>query len=100
MEIQASDILFDRQQNQESDLLFQIPQIQVLSKVGESPVTIGAMEFENEILPVGEIIPSIEAVDWFKSHRNVDIRPRLVDSSSGEESLGQRCSAVSYQAQA
>ena len=87
MEIQASDILLDRQKNQESDHLFQIPQIQVLSKLEESPMTIGAIELGSVTLPVGEIIPSIEAVDWFKSHKNVDIRPRLVDSSSGEARL-------------
>ena len=49
-------------------------------------MTIESLEIESN-LQIGEIIPSIEAVDWVNGHRNVDIRPRLVDSSSGEARL-------------
>ena len=76
----------NKREESESSLSINIPRNQVVSRVGKSPVTIGAMELLSD-LPIGEIIPSIEAVDWINGHRNVDIRPRLIDSSSGEARL-------------
>ena len=42
--------------------------------------------FESD-LPVGSIIPAVEAVDWLAGNRNCDIRPRLLDKSSGKARL-------------
>ena len=42
--------------------------------------------FESD-LPVGVEIPAVMASGWVKGQRNVDIRPRLVDHSSGEARL-------------
>ena len=84
-----SDYLFDRKQA-ESGHLFTQASVQVESIEAKNEVTIGSMKLESSNkndreIAVGEIIPSIEAVDW--SNKNVDIRPRLVDSSSGEVRL-------------
>ena len=38
-------------------------------------------------LPVGITIPSVDAVDWIPGFRNVDVRPRLVDNSTGQARL-------------
>ena len=38
-------------------------------------------------LPVGVEVPTIDAVGWTKGHRSVDIRPRLVDRSTGQSRL-------------
>ena len=38
-------------------------------------------------LPVGVEIPAVSAVGWVNGQQNVDIRPRLVDKSSGEARL-------------
>ena len=38
-------------------------------------------------IPEGVEIPAVEAVNWVKSHRNCDLRPRLVDGSTGEARL-------------
>ena len=94
-----SDYLFDRKQTEsESGHLFTQASVQVVSNEVKNEVTIGSMklgsdEIESESrvkiderdIPAGEIIPTIEAVDW--SNKNVDIRPRLVDSSNGEVRL-------------
>ena len=40
-----------------------------------------------ENLPVGVEIPAIDAAGWTKGHRSVDIRPRLVDNSTGQARL-------------
>ena len=42
--------------------------------------------FESD-LPVGVIIPTLEAVNWSAGHRSVDVRPRLVEKKSGEARL-------------
>ena len=34
-------------------------------------------------LPEGVEIPAVEAVGWIRGHRNCDLRPRLVDKSTG-----------------
>ena len=38
-------------------------------------------------LPEGTIIPAVEAVGWSVGRRNCDIRPRLVDKSTGRARL-------------
>ena len=38
-------------------------------------------------LPVGTVIPAVEAVNWSIGNRNCDIRPRLLDKSSGKARL-------------
>ena len=38
-------------------------------------------------LPIGTVIPAVDAVDWSIGNRNCDIRPRLVDKSSGRARL-------------
>ena len=38
-------------------------------------------------LPEGVEIPAVEAVGWTKGHRSCDLRPRLVDGSTGEARL-------------
>ena len=42
--------------------------------------------FESD-LPEGVVIPAIEAMNWSVGMRNCDVRPRLVDKSSGEARL-------------
>ena len=82
MEIQTKNIIFS-QERHESELFFhnQAEPFQTSSFAMES------LEIQPEI-PIGEIIPSIEAVNWQeKGYANVDIRPRLVDSSTGEVRL-------------
>ena len=34
-------------------------------------------------LPEGTVIPAVSAVDWLVGQRNCDIRPRLMDKSTG-----------------
>ena len=53
--------------------------------------------FESD-LPAGTIIPAVNAVDWLKGNRNCDIRPRLVDKSSGEARLLDSGSQISITA--
>ena len=51
-------------------------------------MTLAALETASAIdpfagdLPVGVEVPTIDAVGWHVGHRSVDIRPRLVDSST------------------
>ena len=86
LEIQPS-FTFNQDENESDSLFFQAEPFQA------SSFKIESMEIEPEIpiqpeIPIGEIIPSIEAVNWKdKGYSQVDIRPRLVDSSSGEARL-------------
>ena len=77
MEIQNKKILFKKEPK--SSLFFEKTQV-----VPEQ-IELASLEVEPD-LPVGEIIPSVDAVGWL-GRRNVDIRPRLVDKSSGEARL-------------
>ena len=89
MEIQP-DINF-REPEQESSLLFQTPNpgqsqfpwydgtiqsIQVAAMVDPNP----SLNIYESDLPVGMVIPTVDAVGW-ANHRNVDVRPRLVEKS-------------------
>ena len=85
MEIQTSELKFD--QENESDLLFQSEKFQAEPDSFSSNLgAIESLEIDWPDLPEGVIIPSVDAVDWHTA-RNVDIRPRLVDSSTGEARL-------------
>ena len=52
-------------------------------------MVLGAMEVASgvdpflENLPIGVEVPTLSAVGWSKGKHNVDIRPRLVDKSTG-----------------
>ena len=68
MEIQASQLILN--QEHESDFLFNPVQAEP-----EMTVAMESLERESDI-PVGTIIPSVDAVGWHeKGLRNVDIRP-------------------------
>ena len=84
IEIHPSKLQFD-QERIESSQLFQSQ----TNAINIDQLTLGAVEVKPQEfpdLPIGTVVPSIEAVDW-PQHRNVDIRPRLVDSASGIERL-------------
>ena len=49
-------------------------------------------------LPAGTIIPAVEAVDWLVGNRNCDIRPRLLDKSTGTYRLLDSGSQISITA--
>ena len=75
-------------QESESETLFQTPQSRqshfqnaVLAAV-EVAASIDPYE---KLLPEGLEVPALDACNWFG--RNVDIRPKLVDKSSGVERL-------------
>ena len=87
LEIQPSDFLVE-QNLHESEFLFK----NQAEPLQSSSFSIDSLEVSPESklvpdIPVGEVIPSVDAVDWHKKGYNVDIRPRLVDSSSGEARL-------------
>ena len=41
----------------------------------------------NPDLPIGVVIPTVDAVGWYNGYRSVDVRPRLVDKSTGQARL-------------
>ena len=63
------------------------------AKVQYDSMTLASLQIASEVdpfvtnLPVGVEIPTIDAVGWTKGHRSVDIRPRLVDRSTGQSRL-------------
>ena len=83
LEIQTDNLILN-QVRHESSHLFQ----NQTNAINIDQFTLGAIEIPRDLpdLPVGTVVPSIEAVDW-PEHRNVDIRPRLIDSASGKERL-------------
>ena len=96
LEINPADFLIN--QNHESEFLFTnqaVPSSNctIESLESWSDYTIESLEVATESenlvpdIPLGEIIPTVEAVNWHKKGHNVDIRPRLVDSSTGEARL-------------
>lgn len=42
--------------------------------------------FESD-LPIGTVVPAVDAVDWSIGKRNCDIRPRLLDKATGKARL-------------
>ena len=68
-------------------------QSQIEAKVRFEAMTLAAVQVAADIdpfesdLPVGVEIPTIDAVDWVKGRRGVDIRPRVVDTSTGQSRL-------------
>ena len=63
------------------------------AKFSYDSMTLAAMQIAAEVdpfqpnLPVGVEVPAIHAVGWTRGHRSVDIRPRLVDRSTGQSRL-------------
>ena len=63
------------------------------AKLNFDAMTLAAVQVAAEIdpfesdLPVGVEIPTIDAVGFVKGRRNVDIRPRVVDASTGQSRL-------------
>ena len=84
LEIQTDNLVLNQVRHESSHLFQNQAEPPQSSSIEFS---IDSLELEPEI-PIGEIIPSIEAVKWQnKGYTNVDIRPRLVDSSTGEARL-------------
>ena len=78
-------------QNQnESEILFPLADSGQSQQRLESwdSLVVGALEVASNInpylsdLPVGTVVPSLDAVGWSVGQRNCDIRPRLYDKSS------------------
>ena len=98
MEIQ-NDINLNSVENDESSLLFQEPipgrcqgfswydgtiaSIQMAAAAEPEP----SLNVYHSDLPVGVVIPTVDAVGWSEGFRNVDVRPRLVDKSTGQARL-------------
>ena len=80
LEIQTDQIILHQDQSPESELLFSDQAVPAQA----NPLSIDSLEVHPD-LPIGEVIPTLDAVDWVNRH--VDIRPRLVDSSTGEARL-------------
>ena len=87
---------FQFEQETESDYLFQAssrPNPVQEAKLRYDIGVMSALEIASEIDPyagnleVGVEVPALDAVGWVSGHRNVDIRPRLVDLGSGEARL-------------
>ena len=85
MQIQDNDIYLNS--NEEPELLghyFKTSENQVEPEIAS--LSIDLLETKETDLPVGVIVPSVDAVGWTPD-RNVDIRPRLVDKSTGQARL-------------
>ena len=98
MEIQSSSINFSQDQCHDSEFFgYQAEPLQnelgvEFESLQSDPIMMESVEVLPDIplepdIPIGRVIPSIEAVDWHKKGLNVDIRPRLVDSSTGRVRL-------------
>ena len=77
-----SEHIRNKQQQNESDTLFH-SHSQTEAEIND--ITISGIEVPG--YAVGEVVPSIEAVKMLSAGRNIDLRPRLVDSSTGEPRL-------------
>ena len=53
------------------------------NSVAEALQLAGLVDPFQSDLPEGVVIPAVEATNWSKGQRSCDIRPRLVDKSSG-----------------
>ena len=66
---------------------------EVVAKARYDSMTLSAIQIASEVnpfepnLPEGIVVPTIDAVGWQKGHRSVDIRPRVVDESTGQSRL-------------
>ena len=66
---------------------------EVVAKARYDSMTLSAIQIASEVnpfvpnLPEGIVVPTIDAVGWQKGHRSVDIRPRVVDKSTGQSRL-------------
>ena len=84
LEIQTSNLLYNQETDHESEHFFQ-NQAEPFYSSSFAMESIEVPEVPD--LPIGEVIPSVDAVGWSDKGYNVDIRPRLVDSSTGEARL-------------
>ena len=97
MEIYPRDIILRKETNESRQLFFQASNSRHSQNnealVRWQQMQISALEVASSVnpfqddLPVGVVVPTLDAVGWSNGHRNVDIRPRLVDKSSGEARL-------------
>ena len=84
-----SDILME--QDHELDSVFSDRRSHLLQKAQNSfsQLALESIEIAASIdpyqsdLPEGVEVPAVDAVRWIKGHRNCDLRPRLVDDSTG-----------------
>ena len=93
-EIQDNFIDINPEENESDYIVQTAANIRYCQKLAEEKesydrMVIGALEVAQAVnpflsdLPYGEVVPTVDAVDWFKGQRNCDIRPRLKDDSTG-----------------
>ena len=99
--IEIQNPVIETETHQESDDLFQAATSRQSPSFSVAPIqrdwnqlVVSALEVANNVnpyspdLPVGTVIRAIDAVGWSgPGHRNCDIRPRLVDKTTGEVRL-------------
>ena len=86
MEIHADKVKFNRNLESESDFFQASPRQCQFNEAVRAAIEVAAViDPYKELLPEGVVVPTLDAVNW--QCRNVDIRPRLVDKSTGKERL-------------
>ena len=87
MEIQDHNISLNQERNVEYESFFRASsrQSQKLNEANE--IYISSFEKKPPDLEIGVEIPTVDAVGWQSGLRGVDIRPRVVDKSTGEARL-------------
>ena len=72
-------------QDSESDYIPSVKQSQIASVNSNG---FGSVDLKNiPTLPIGSVIPAVDALHWSIDQRNCDVRPRLTDKSSGIQRL-------------
>ena len=81
MEIQKP--VLNSVQQHESDYISSVKQSQIAS------VEIGGINTVDQSpkVPVGSVVPAVEALHWSVDQKNCDVRPRLTDKSTGIQRL-------------
>ena len=87
MEIQDHNVSLNQERNVEYESFFRASsrQSQKLNEANE--IYISSFEKKPPDLEIGVEIPTVDAVGWQSGLRGVDIRPRVVDKSTGEARL-------------
>ena len=99
MEIQTASIQYETEN--ESESLSSVIGRRSQSQLSWDSLIVSALEVAAEVnpyetdLPVGSIVRAVDAVDWKVGRRNCDIRPRLLDKSSGKSRLVDSGSQIS-----
>ena len=99
MEIQTASIQYEPEN--ESESLSSVIGRRSQSQLSWDSLIVSALEVAAEVdpyetdLPVGSIVRAVDAVDWKVGRRNCDIRPRLLDKSSGKSRLVDSGSQIS-----